>query len=220
MPDTDSTSMPRSPQEEARPPLSSRQLEILRHALRLVRESGLGELTIKRIAREVGFSEPALYRHFPSKSDLVLGLMDQLEDMLLGPIREIAADSTLSIVDRLERIVRHHTSIVLEHNSLPILLLAEAATSSDELLLARIRRILQSYLEILEDLVRAGRGDGEVALHPQPDCQALLLLGMPAALAIRHRLLPDRAAEERFQKDLIPFLMTVIAAAGEPEHAK
>ena len=206
----DSASRSQASPQEAKPPLSSRQREILRHTLRLVRESGLGELTIKRIAQEVGFTEPALYRHFASKRELVLGLMDQLDEMLLGPIREIAADSTLSIVERLERIVRHHTSIVLEHDSLPILLLAEAASSSDEQLLARIRRIFGDYLEILEDLLRSGRSRGEVASLPEPDSQALLLLGMPAALAIRHRLLPDPAAEERFRSTLIPFLMTAI----------
>ena len=219
MTDADTHSRKRAETAANRAPLSNRQREILLHTLDLVRESGLGELTIKRIAREVGFTEAALYRHFSSKRDLILGLMDQLEEMLLGPIREIAADPALPIVNRLESIIRHHTAIVLEHNSLPILLLAEAATSSDELLLARIRDIFSSYLGILEDLICAGRADGDVASNPEPDCQALLLLGMPAALAIRHRLLPDTVAEERFQNNLIPFLMSVIAPSEEPPHA-
>jgi len=194
---------------------TARQTEILSHALALVRKGGLAALTTKRLAARVGFTEAALYRHFPSKQALILGLMDQLEDMLLGPIRQIAARGELSVSERLEAIIRHHTQIIRQHNSLPILLLAEASSSEDPALLGRMRSIFHHYLSVLEGLVRQGQTQGQIARGPEPDCLALMLLGAPAALAIRHRLLPDPRAEDRFEQTLIPFLMGAIAA---PEH--
>lgn len=183
-----------------------RQEEILDRAMDLVRESGLGALTTRRIAEKMGFSEAALYRHFPTKKALVNGLMERLDEMLLGPVQQIAADDSLSPPERLKRILRHHVHLVREQNSLPILLLAEASSTDDPALLGRMRSILHSYLSVLEGLVREAQSKGLISGELHNDCIALLLLGAPAALAIRHRLLPDRRLEDRFEDTLIPFL--------------
>ncbi len=191
---------------------STRQAEILDRALELVRESGLAALTTKKVAERVGFTEAAFYRHFPSKKALVLGLIDRLEMMLLDPIREIAGDGARTVPERLAAIVRHHTELVRRYNSLPILLLAEASVSEDPDLLGRMRYIFHDYLSILEGLVREGQARGDLVRGPEPDCAALMLLGAPAALAIRHRLLPDRRAEDRFESLLIPFMVQALSA--------
>lgn len=46
-------------------------------ALRLFVEKGVSETTVRDIARAVEMSEGALYRHFPSKDDLVWTLFEQ-----------------------------------------------------------------------------------------------------------------------------------------------
>ncbi|RPA69505.1 TetR/AcrR family transcriptional regulator [Cyclobacteriaceae bacterium YHN15] len=58
--------------------ISERQLEIIETAGKILSVSGLGGLTTKNLAKEIGFSEAALYRHFPSKEDIILGLLDYL----------------------------------------------------------------------------------------------------------------------------------------------
>ncbi len=192
------------------PERTPRQAQILATTLELVREGGLAHVTTKRIAERVGFSEAALYRHFPTKQALILGLMDQLEDMLIAPIRAIAGDGSLSVRERLEAIVRHHTTLVREQNSLPILLLAEASVSEHPALLGRMRSIFHDYLSVLEGLVREGQAQNEIVHGPQADCLALLMMGAPAALAIRHRLFPDARAEDRFEQSLIPYLISAV----------
>ncbi len=192
---------------------SRRQAEILDRALDLVRENGLGGLTTKKVAERVGFTEAALYRHFPSKKALILGMMDRLEGMLVEPIRILAQDVSKTHSERLESIVRHHTMLVRRHNSLPILLLAEASVSDDVELLGRMRSIFHAYLSVLEGLLREGQSAGEISEETRADCLALMLLGAPAALAIRHRLLPDARAEDRFEEMLIPFLINSLKEA-------
>jgi len=187
-----------------------RQEEIIDRTIELVREGGLGGLTTRKIAERVGFTEGALFRHFPNKQALLLALMDRLENLLVEPIATIAADDELSSAERLERMVRHHTTVVRRFNSLPIILLAEASVSGDEALVGHMRTIFERYLSLLEGVVREGQARGEIVGGIQPDCLAILLLGAPAGLAIRHRLLPDAAAEDRFEEILIPFLRATI----------
>lgn len=192
--------------------LTPRQEEIISCTLELVREMGIGGLTTRKIAEKVGFTEAALFRHYPTKQALLLALMDRLEGLLVEPIARIAADDTGSVVERLERMVRHHTTVVRQFNSLPILLLAEASASGDKALVDRMRAIFERYLSILEEVASAGQARGEIIAAIQPDCIAMLLLGAPAGLAIRHRLLPDVTAEDRFEEILIPFLRATIDA--------
>jgi TetR/AcrR family transcriptional regulator len=195
-----------------------RQEEIIDRTLELVRVGGLGGLTTRKIAARVGFTEAALFRHYPSKQALLLGLMDRLEEMLVTPIRAIADDEALPPAERLERIIRHHTTVVRQHDSLPIMLLAEASASGDPALVDRMRTIFRRYLSLLERVAREGQARGELIGDVEPDCMALLLLGAPAALAIRHRLEPDTSAEDRFEANLIPFLRAVIdPGKGRPK---
>lgn len=55
--------------------LSDRQLEIIGTAGKILASAGLGGLTTKNLAREIGFSEAALYRHFASKEEIILALL-------------------------------------------------------------------------------------------------------------------------------------------------
>ncbi len=62
--------------------VSDRQLEIIEAAGKILTASGVGGLTIKNLAKEMQFSESAVYRHFASKEEIIVALLDYLaEDM-------------------------------------------------------------------------------------------------------------------------------------------
>jgi len=184
-----------------------RQEEILRAAMKLLREGGLARLTTRKIAERIGFTEGAFFRHFPSKQALLLRLMDRLKEMLLVPIREIAADATLPIETRLRRIIRHHIRLVREQDSLPILLLAEASATGDEALLERMRALIKEYRLLLQDLIRQGQREGSLTNEVTPECLSLGLIGLPAIVAIQHRLQPDPPLEDRLEKDFVQWVI-------------
>jgi len=196
-----------------RVPAPVRREQILNRALELARREGLAALTMKKIAGRVGFSEAAIYRHFPTKASLLLGLMDRLESTLLDPIRAIASDQSVDAAERLGAILRHHTSIVIERDSLPMLLLAEASASGEPALVARMRAIFSDYLDVLDGLL-TGSGARPAGAKAPPPGLALLLLGLPAAMAIHHRLRPDEAAERAAADALVPLLVECVTKKG------
>jgi AcrR family transcriptional regulator len=192
---------------------SARREQILDRASELATETGLGQMTMKRIARRVGFSETAIYRHFSTKQALLLGLMDRLETQLLVPIRAIAATSELSPTTRLQQIVQHHLTLVLERHSLPIQLLAEASAAGDSVLLSRMRGIMRGYVEVLMRLAEDAIADGSVSADIDPGVVALWLLGGPAAMAIEHRLRLDPSLERRIEGKLVPFMFQLLVSS-------
>ena len=67
----------------------SRKDQIL-HTLALMLETNPGErITTARLAQEVGVSEAALYRHFPSKAKMFEGLIGFIEDSLFVRVNRI-----------------------------------------------------------------------------------------------------------------------------------
>lgn len=58
--------------------ITSRQLEIIEAAGRILTRSGVSGLTIKNLSKEMGFSEPAIYRHFDSKEKIIVEMLEYI----------------------------------------------------------------------------------------------------------------------------------------------
>lgn len=68
--------------QHARRPAEDRRREIADAALRVIASQGLGRFTSVAIAREVGLTDAALFRHFPSKEAIVEAAVDRVEELL------------------------------------------------------------------------------------------------------------------------------------------
>lgn len=60
--------------------ISDRQIEIIEAAGKILTRSGVGGLTIKNLAKEMQFSESAIYRHFTSKEEIIIAMLNYLAD--------------------------------------------------------------------------------------------------------------------------------------------
>ncbi len=76
----------------------SRKQQIL-ECLALMLQSSPGErITTAKLAAEVGVSEAALYRHFPSKARMFEGLIDFIEESIFSRINLILSDHKETLV--------------------------------------------------------------------------------------------------------------------------
>jgi len=183
-----------------------RRDEILDHAFQLAGEAGLASLTMKKVAERIGFTETAAYRYFSNKDALILGMVEKLGETLLVPIRRIAG-SVGTPEERLERMLRHHVDFVLRLDGLPMLLIAEAAATGKEELIAKFRETLGEYVVLVARVV----SEFPAATSPvRPQELALFLMGIPLSLAIRRRIGADPEIEERVRTDLIPFIVKCV----------
>lgn len=62
--------------------VSDRQLEIIQAAGQILTDSGVHGLTIKNLAKAMNFSESAIYRHFTSKEEIIIGMLEYLADSM------------------------------------------------------------------------------------------------------------------------------------------
>lgn len=156
--------------------LSERQREILDAALERINESGIQELTMKRIAASVGISEPALYRHFASKSEIlaaVVGEMETVSALSLDSVRRTGQGSAEVLASFLEA----HSRRFAERPALTAVLFSEDLFRNDGSLHARVGAIVSNTQELLRREIEKGRASGEFRRNIDPEAAALMLAG-------------------------------------------
>ena len=81
-----------------------RERAILDAAFVLIAEEGYEAMTMDGLALRVGISKPTLYNHFPSKDDITVRTLIELNERTFNAIHAI--DNTLPPAERLERVMR------------------------------------------------------------------------------------------------------------------
>jgi len=100
------------------PPLvAGRREAILASALDLFHQRGFHSVGIDEIGTLAGISGPGVYRHFPSKSSLLVALFDLLSDRMLAASEEIEKLAG-SPAEALDRLVSFHAATAVAERAL------------------------------------------------------------------------------------------------------
>lgn len=163
-----------------RKPAVSRRREIADAALKVVAEQGLGRFTALAIAREVGVSDAALFRHFPTMEAIVLAVIDRVEEILFADFPPRDADP----IDRVGAFFRQRIAIVRKNPGVSGVVaseqLAQVAPPAGVARVAEFRTRSQGFVR--QALAEAHR---KKLLAPGlgPEEAAVLVLGALLALA-------------------------------------
>lgn len=164
----------------ARKPADSRRREIADAALKIIAEQGLGRFTSLAIAREVGVSDAALFRHFATKDDIVLAVIDRVEEVLFAGFPPPGADP----IDRLGRFFRRRIEVARENPGVARLVgseqLAQAAPPVGVARVAEFRRRSRSFVR---GCLAEAHAQGLLAAGIGPEEAVVLVLGALLALA-------------------------------------
>ena len=88
--------------------------QILRAAMKLFSEHGLAGTSIRDIAQESGYTNPALYKHFAGKEELALHLFETCHRRLWARCNA-AIVSSKSFDDQLDGYIAQYLELVDEH---------------------------------------------------------------------------------------------------------
>jgi AcrR family transcriptional regulator len=158
-----------------------RKDQIVNAAKKLIIKRGSENITVRAIAKEVGLSEGAVYRHFRSKRDILSLLADSIEEDLLGDIKtsSTSSDSYLEILDN---IVKGHISTIKQRQGISFQVIAEIISLGDKKLNKRISEIIDKYISSVKSLLSRGVKSGELRKNLDLDGASLLFFGMVQGL--------------------------------------
>lgn len=140
----------------------SRKLQILETLAHMLESNPGDRISIAALAQNVGVSEAALYRHFPSKTKMLEGLIEFAEEAVLSRASQIAQDR-LPGLDKLERITHVYLLFCERNPGITRLLTGDALSGERDRLHARIRQFFDRLATEMRQVLR--RSELEEGLH-------------------------------------------------------
>ena len=132
---------------------TSRRQQILESLAHMLEVSPGERITTAKLASEVGVSEAALYRHFPSKSKMFEGLIEFIEDAIFSRISLIMNDEPQAIV-RCELILSLLLGFCERNPGLSRILNGDALAGETERLRVRVAQFFDRLETQIKQILR------------------------------------------------------------------
>ena len=157
------------------PKKSSRKEQILQSLARMLETAPGARITTAALAKEVGVSEAALYRHFPSKARIYEGLIQFIEDTLFARFRRILADEP-NATKRCEQVLILVLTFADKNPGITRILAGDALAGETDRLRARVAQIFDRIESQLKQILREAQIREGLRTKVSPSILANILL--------------------------------------------
>lgn len=155
---------------------TSRQTEIIEESLVLIAEQGMEGLTYRNLSERFGISMPAFYRHFPSKADVLLGIMEYLNEVSLQ-IFEEARQAGVDALDRLRLVLMGYAGHFSKNGALTAVLFPDMIGEGKGNLRGSVLEHMSENRVRLTDLLVEGMATGLVRTDVSAERWAFVVMG-------------------------------------------
>ncbi len=182
----------------------SRRNQILAATHQALAALPLPNVTTREIARRVGVTQPALFRHFRSRQALFLALIDESRRQLALGVEALLAQqhAPLQTCELLALHLAHHAR---ENPGLPRLLLADVSADMPELLKA-IQQLTSMQWNLVHTLVAQGLRQGQVRADCDSEAAATLFISMIQGVILTGTTFPAPMPAAPLEQRLAPVL--------------
>ncbi len=136
------------------PPRKSQRRQQILEALAQMLEANPGNrITTAGLARQVGVSEAALYRHFPSKSKMFEGLIEFIEETLFSRVNIILSEEP-NAAQRCEKMLMLLLAFTERNPGITRILTGDALAGETERLHRRVAQLFDRFETQLKQVIR------------------------------------------------------------------
>lgn len=170
-----------------RKPAEDRKTQIVAALLDLADRIGPDRLTTNDVAREVGVTQAAIFRHFPTKADLWSAVAGVIATRLESAWQAALAQGATP-TDRLRGLIAAQLHQIESTPALPAILHSRELNADNAELRDRFRGLLMRYQGHLVDNLAAMVTQGAMTAQVRPQDAAVLLTSLVQGIAIRWSL--------------------------------
>lgn len=165
-------------------PADERRAATVQAVIALAAEQNPSEITTTAIAQKMGLTQGALFRHFPTKSDILQAVMSWVTERLLARVDK-AAKGVASPIAALEAIFMTHINFVAKHPGVPRMLFGELQQAGETLPKKMVQTLVKQYGERLRRLLQEGKEQGELAADLDINAAVALFIGSIQGLVMQ-----------------------------------
>ena len=190
-------------------PTEIRRAEIVAAVLRLAATRSPAAITTGDMAAELGFSQGAVFRHFPAKDAIWMAVLDWVDAELITAL-DAAAREGATPLEGLERVFMAHIRFVVASPGVPRIIFHELQHPDDTPLKQRVRALLGRYRQILARLLDAAADRGLLLAGLDRQAAATLFIGTIQGLVMQSMLAADASAIEDDARRVVALYLRAI----------
>jgi AcrR family transcriptional regulator len=155
---------------------TDRQTEIMETTLNLISKKGIQGLTLKNISKKIGISEPAIYRHFASKTEILLAILGNFEDMAVM-LSNIMKGYQAPASEKIGILFSKMLELFTESPSIVSVIFSEEIFKNEIVLKTKIIEILNQHAQTVETIISKGQEENNVRTDIDARTLALIAMG-------------------------------------------
>ena len=165
-------------------PADERRAVTVEAVIALAGKQNPSDITTAAIAQQMGLTQGALFRHFPSKDAILLAVMEWVAERLLGRVDK-AIESAPSPLAALEAAFMAHIDFVVKHPGVPRMLFGELQHADVSPAKLMVRTMIRGYSSRLQRLIEDGKAQGELAADLDVEAATTLFIGSIQGLVMQ-----------------------------------
>jgi AcrR family transcriptional regulator len=190
--------------------LSDRQQQIIEESINIIDKKGIQGLTIKNLSKAIGISEPGIYRHFESKTDILLSILNNFKELAIM-LSGLMEDFQGTAIEKIEFLFTRMLAVFSESPSMVSVIFSEEIFKNEESLKLKITEVLNTHGKTIDTIILKGQNEKNVRNDIDRETLVLIIMGSLRMLVKRWDLSNHSFNLEIEGKKLIAGLNKVLA---------
>lgn len=149
---------------------------------------GIQELTIKNLSADLNLSEAALYRHFKSKNEILLGLLTYFILEMNGRLEQITQDREREASEQLKGIFASQLSTFVQKPAIVSVIFSEGIFQFNKELRDKVSDMMKLMQENIKALVLKGQKEGVFSKLLGADMLTTIIMGSMRMVVLKWKL--------------------------------
>lgn len=167
---------------------TERQIEIIEAATLRIDKFGIQELTIKNLASDLSLSEAALYRHFKSKNEILLGLLTYFILEMNERLAAIIEDKEKQPSELLKKIFVSQLNTFVQKPAIVSVIFSEGIFQFNKELSEKITAMMALMQKNIYALIVRGQNEGVYGKLLGADTITTIIMGSMRMVVLKWKL--------------------------------
>ncbi len=167
---------------------TERQIEIMEAATLRIDKFGIQELTIKNLASDLSLSEAALYRHFKSKNEILLGLLTYFILEMNERLAVIIEDKELQPSELLKKVFVSQLNTFVQKPAIVSVIFSEGIFQFNKELSDKVSTMMALMQNNIHVLVTRGQNEGVYGKLLGADTITTIIMGSMRMVVLKWKL--------------------------------
>lgn len=189
---------------------TERQIEIMEAATLRIDKFGIQELTIKNLASDLGLSEAALYRHFKSKNEILLGLLTYFILEMNERLAIIIEDNEKQPSELLKKVFVSQLNTFVQKPAIVSVIFSEGIFQFNKELSEKVSAMMALMQKSINTLIIRGQKEGVYEKLLGADIITTIFMGSMRMVVLKWKLSGNKSNLIKDGKNMLNGLLKMI----------